>query len=250
MQEQPPPPPFDLSPNSSLHRSVPRKPKSVGSPSARLSESNHSGNTGSDESQTALAHDPDVDGIRPMRGGRPSLRNLRKSHITKEALPAKLETKHLMTMEFNCSLASFWGALWQDNAFASFFLESLKDEDIAVSDWERAPEEVFDLERLVTSNHPMGAVKFPGVDSHAASYKRQRVALLASEDRSTVSLILVENITMVGSLPYSTFFTIQITWQITEHWVQPPSSAGGNEAHPTVRADLGLAVIFSKKVFV
>jgi hypothetical protein len=138
----------------------------------------------------------------------------RNSKSYKEGLPQNSganTTKHLTTMEFDCSLAAFWAHLWQGPTFSVVYLEGLGDGDIEVSHWENNLEERngFDLERLVTSAHPMD-IKFPGVPNTAVSYKRQR-AFLTRTQQGAPLLLLIENVTMIGSMPYSTYFTIQVS---------------------------------------
>lgn len=239
----PPPPPFDLSPAVHNRPATDLYPPPSSRKSPPLSKSpGHQENSKSSvsfnaRSTPAAAAAPVKAPTRAPSASRaaqparrssesseieedPSPRLQRNSKSYKEGLPQNSgadTTKHLTTIEFDCSLAAFWAHLWQAPEFSVVYLEGLGDGDIEVSRWEKNAEEEngFDLERLVTSAHPMD-IKFPGVPNTAVSYKRQR-ALLTRTQRGSPLLLLVENVTMIGSMPYSTYFTIQVSGTYSLH---------------------------------
>jgi hypothetical protein len=233
----PPPPPFDLSPavhdKSKSSRDLPPASRKISSASKSPghqdnAKSSVSFNARSTPTAAAAPVKAPTRAPSTSRAAQPARRSSESSDIEenmsprlhrnsksyKEGLPQNSgadTTKHLTTIEFDCSLAAFWAHLWQAPEFSVVYLEGLGDGDIEVSRWEKNDEERngFDLERLVTSAHPMD-IKFPGVPNTAVSYKRQR-ALLTRTQRGAPLLLLVENVTMIGSMPYSTYFTIQVS---------------------------------------
>lgn len=127
----------------------------------------------------------------------------------------------------------FTKRLWADKTFYEVFLsDTLLDKDIFIGEW--VPQDDGSHVRDVKSLHP-SKVSFPGLPSHAESYKTQRMEVNSGRSQR---LTIIETNTFKG-IPMCDYFTVCTIWNVSSASVQSdPTSPLAPAPHCLVHVSL------------
>lgn len=108
------------------------------------------------------------------------------------------------------TIDKFCNLFWYSNSWYNIFLsEYLNDLNISIGQWNNCNEDNSKV-REVKSDHP-SKVSFPGLPSHAESFKVQKLTI----DSSGKSLTLIETNKFKG-IPMSDYFRVDTVWNVDE----------------------------------
>lgn len=139
-------------------------------------------------------------------------------------------------------VAAFTKRLWADKTFYEVFLSNtLLDKDISIGEW--VPQDDGSHVRDVKSLHP-SKVSFPGLPSHAESYKTQRMEVSSGRSQR---LTIVETNTFKG-IPMCDYFTVCTIWNVCSASVQTDASSPLAPA-PHCLVHISLEITFHKSTW-
>ncbi len=124
--------------------------------------------------------------------------------------------------EVPLNLASFLH-MWLDSEWNEFFLsDRLKDINVTVGEWEVEGDSPV-LMRKVRSYHP-SKISFPGLPSHAESYKTQQLFLPCKDHPHTVH---VKETNVFRDIPFADYFNVVVEWDVS--WPSRKSNSRGGD---------------------
>lgn len=115
--------------------------------------------------------------------------------------------------------------MWLDGEWNEFFLsDRLKDINVSVGEWEvEGGEESSILMRKVRSYHP-SKISFPGLPSHAESYKTQQLFLPCKDHPHTLH---IKETNVFRDIPFADYFNVVVEWEVS--WPNRKSSSRGGQ---------------------
>lgn len=115
--------------------------------------------------------------------------------------------------------------MWLDSEWNEFFLsDRLKDINVSVGEWEiEGGEESSILMRKVRSYHP-SKISFPGLPSHAESYKTQQLFLPCRDHPHTLN---IKETNVFRDIPFADYFNVVVEWEVS--WPNRKASSRGRQ---------------------
>lgn len=106
-------------------------------------------------------------------------------------------------------LSMFW---FDDNTlyYEKFLIDKLEDLSVNIADWESMDDSSTSKSRKIHSYHP-SKVSFPGLPSHAESFKTQ-IFNISENNIETIASIKETN--SFNGIPYADYFTVDTEWII------------------------------------
>lgn len=117
-------------------------------------------------------------------------------------------------------LETFYKLFWlNENWYRDFLVNQLEDLQVEIGEWQKLDsnsgnEVSLHMSRKIKSMHP-SKVSFPGVPSHAESYKSQELIWTARFKSN--SKLVIKELNNFENIPYSDYFNVGTEWIITEH---------------------------------
>mmetsp|Transcript_8914 Transcript_8914/g.14815 ORF Transcript_8914/g.14815 Transcript_8914/m.14815 type:complete len:736 (+) Transcript_8914:105-2312(+) len=116
--------------------------------------------------------------------------------------------------EFTLSvdIDNFTRIFWLKNKwYENFLANKLQDLNIEIGDWEALPGQIDSKTRTICSHHP-SKVSFPGLPSHAESWKEQVLTVVREGNTTTVT---IEETNSFKGIPYADYFNVCTKWVVT-----------------------------------
>ena len=102
--------------------------------------------------------------------------------------------------------------MWLDQEWNEFFLEDrLKDINVTLSEWEADEDNSSNLiTRKLRSHHP-SKISFPGLPSHAESFKTQQLFLPCHQ---YPQVLRIKETNVFRDIPFADYFNVVVEWEV------------------------------------
>ncbi len=102
--------------------------------------------------------------------------------------------------------------MWLDQEWNEFFLEDrLKDINVTLSEWEADEDNSACITRKLRSHHP-SKISFPGLPSHAESFKTQQLFL---PSHNHPNALRIKETNVFRDIPFADYFNVVVEWDVT-----------------------------------
>lgn len=146
----------------------------------------------------------------------------------------------LVSFDLPCSLDEFLVFFFDAEWYRSFTADKLEDLKVSVEDWKLSSSSLTGststptLVRKIHSFHP-SKISFPGLPSHAESFKTQNLIILqpdASSPSSSSSSMMacVHEVNSFRDIPYAEYFNVHLDWKVTSTFSSNTSDSDSESA--------------------